>query len=461
MSQWDVVIIGAGMSGLAAGIRLAHFEKKVLILERHNVLGGLNSFYKQAGRKFDVGLHAMTNYVPPGTRGAPLTKLLRQLRIRHEELGLFPQTTSDIRFPGAALTFSNDFELLRSQVAERFPGEIDGFDRLAARIRADEEATSLSAETVTARQVLPDFLREPLLVEMILAPCFFYGSAREDDMDWGQFVIMFRSLFFEGFARPWGGVREILQILRKKFLAAGGVLRMKAGVRRIMVRGGRARSVELDDGEVLECGGVLSSAGHLETLRMLSDFREGDELPPAGKLSFVESIAILDREPRDLGYDKCITFFCLDERLAYRRPEDRIDTRSGVICAPNNYAHDRTLPEGVIRFTSLANYDRWVELDEAAYRAAKQEAFEAQVRDVETVIPPFRSHVTYIDTFTPRTVTRFTSHLGGAIYGAPNKVKDGRTHVENLFLCGTDQGFLGITGAMLSGISMANAHLLK
>jgi hypothetical protein len=32
---------------------------------------------------------------------------------------------------------------------------------------------------------------------------------------------------------------------------------------------------------------------------------------------------------------------------------------------------------------------------------------------------------------------------------------------SNLYLCGTDQGFLGIVGAMLSGISMANYHILQ
>ena len=43
----------------------------------------------------------------------------------------------------------------------------------------------------------------------------------------------------------------------------------------------------------------------------------------------------------------------------------------------------------------------------------------------------------------------------------PRKVRDGRTHLSNLYLCGTDQGFLGIIGAMLSGISMANYHILQ
>ena len=89
-APYDTILIGAGMSGLAAGIRLAQFDQRVLILERHYLWGGLNSFYKKAGRRFDVGLHALTNYVPKGTRGAPLTKLLRQLRLRYEDLHLAP-----------------------------------------------------------------------------------------------------------------------------------------------------------------------------------------------------------------------------------------------------------------------------------------------------------------------------------------------------------------------------------
>jgi phytoene dehydrogenase-like protein len=65
------------------------------------------------------------------------------------------------------------------------------------------------------------------------------------------------------------------------------------------------------------------------------------------------------------------------------------------------------------------------------------------------------------DMFTPKTITKFTGHLNGAIYGSPQKVRDGRTAFANVYLCGTDQGFLGIVGAMLSGISMANYHILQ
>jgi hypothetical protein len=63
--------------------------------------------------------------------------------------------------------------------------------------------------------------------------------------------------------------------------------------------------------------------------------------------------------------------------------------------------------------------------------------------------------------FTPRTITRFTGHFAGAIYGSAEKKRRGHTALSNVYLCGTDQGFLGIVGAMLSGISMANYHILQ
>ena len=75
--RYDTIVIGAGMSGLAAGIRLAQFDQRVVVLDRHSLWGGLNSFYKQKGRRFDVGLHALTNFVGPKVKGRPLHVIFR------------------------------------------------------------------------------------------------------------------------------------------------------------------------------------------------------------------------------------------------------------------------------------------------------------------------------------------------------------------------------------------------
>ncbi|WP_221032426.1 phytoene desaturase family protein [Actomonas aquatica] len=470
--HYDVVIIGAGMSGLAAGIRLAHFGKKVCIFERHNAVGGLNSFYSQAGRKFDVGLHALTNFVRPGVKGTPLGKLLRQLRIRHEEFELSEQKRSRVAFgPNGetSLAFTNDFAVFESEVARAFPAQIDGFRQLVATVRTYDDV-SLDAQPVSAREVVRRYISDPLLEDMIFCPVMYYGSAQERDMEFGQFVIMFKALFLEGFARPFDGVRVILRVLVDKYRAAGGERRMKCGVKRVIAQNGKATALELDSGDVVTADHVISSIGGPETERLIGNLPAPEQAPsPVGALSFVETITILDRQPAALGWgDDTIVFFNDSARFDYAAATDAVDPRSGVICFPNNfaYADGAELPEGVFRCTCLANYQQWTALPEDDYRAAKAAWFERIQQSARRFLPmvadeALMASTITTDMFTPRTVEKYTGHFGGAIYGSPLKHRQGRTALDNVYLCGTDQGFLGIIGAMLSGISMANYHVLR
>lgn len=475
-SDYDVVIIGAGMAGLAAGIRLAHFGRRVCIFERHNAVGGLNGFYSLDGRKYDVGLHAVTNFVRPEVKGTPLGKLLRQLRIDRAEFALCEQLRSAVRFggdAGAELLFSNDPALLESTVAARFPNEIDGFRQLVGRVRQHDDV-ALDSGFHSARGVVREFIRDPLLEDMLFCPVMYYGSPTAEDMDFSQFVIMFKALFLEGFARPRDGVRVILRVLLEKYRQAGGERRMKCGVRRIIVRGGRAAGVELDSGEEITAAHVLSSIGSAETSRLISPVAApatgvstaGSAVPAHPRLSFAETITILEHQPAELGWgEDTIIFFNDGPRFDYRRPSVPVDVRSGVICLPNNfnYGGDR-LPEGVLRVTCLADPSFWIGLPDAPYQAAKREWYAAMQSSALRFLPPLAgglaAETRETDMFTPWTIQRYTGHLEGAIYGSPEKVRDGRTGLANVYLCGTDQGFLGIIGAMLSGISMANYHIL-
>lgn len=466
--HYDAVIIGAGMSGLAAGIRLAHFGRKVCIFERHNAPGGLNSFYSIAGRKFDVGLHAMTNYVAPGVKGTPLTKLLRQLRIDREEFALCPQKRSRIAFPDCQLHFTNDFAVLDAEVREKFPHDAEGWGRLVQLVRTYDDV-ALDAQPRSAREIVAQHLRDPLLTDMIFCPVMYYGSAQERDMEFGQFVIMFKALFLEGFARPLDGVRVIIRVLLEKYRQAGGERRMKCGVARIIERDGRAARLVLDDGSEVTADHVISSIGHPETLLLCEPARATEAHANVGQLSYAETIAVHRQPPARWGWgDDTIVFFNDSPHFHYERAREAIDLRSGVICFPNNfsYADGADLPEGLVRVTCLADFDRWATLPEETYQAEKRRWFDAIQRSARRFLPPvdeaaLAADLVTTDMFTPRTVRKFTGHLNGAIYGAPRKLRDGRTHLQNLYLCGTDQGFLGIVGAMLSGISMANYHVLQ
>ncbi len=458
--MYDTIIIGAGMSGLAAGIRLAYYDQRVCILERHYTIGGLNSFYRLRGRDYDVGLHALTNITPKGTKTGPLARLLRQLRMRWDDFAIAPQIGSEIAFPGVRLRFDNDAETLRGEVARAFPRQADNFDRLMREIVAYDDLSEAHANQ-SARQVVGSIITDPLLVEMLFCPLMFYGSAREHDMDWGQFSIMFRSIFLEGLGRPAAGVRLILKHLVRKFRALGGELKLRSGVQRLAIENSRVTRVVLENDEEIEARNVISSAGWCETMRLCDDGQPVVTSRAPGQLTFCETIASLDVPPRDLGHDRTITFFNDHDRFVWQKPDELCDVRSGVICSPNNFAYDEPLDDGTMRITALANFDRWRALDEETYRLEKLRWYDRITESAVRFVPDYRGRVIDTDMFTPTTIVRYTGHDNGAVYGAADKQLDGRTHLENLYICGTDQGFVGIIGSITSGIAMANRHCLR
>ena len=458
--DYDVLIIGAGMSGLAAGIRSAYYGKQVCIVEKHHRVGGLNSFYNRGGRKFDVGLHAMTNYVPKGVKLSPLPKLLRQLKLKAEDFALYPQRMSVIKFPNKTLRFDNDFDFFVQEVTGNFPGQADNFQELLKTIFEYDEL-NLDAKPISAREVLSSVISDPILYDMIFCPVMFYGNAQENDMEFGQFVIMFKSIFCEGFARPQAGVRQILDVLVKKYKDCGGELKMKCAVTSLKCANGRVASILLENGEVLTADKILSSAGYVETMKLLTDYDFSKFNCQVGQLSFIEFILVLNKEPAEMGHNATIVFYNNSDRFHYRKPDELVDVSSGVICCPNNFQFENPLPKGMLRITNLANFDLWNILGEEEYKAQKATWLEATLKEVVKFVPDFRDSIIFTDIFTPKTIHRFTGHINGAVYGTPNKIKTGRTHLDNLFICGTDQGFLGIVGAMLSGISMANLHVLQ
>ena len=451
------------MSGLAAGIRLAHYDQRVCVLERHYTIGGLNSFYRMNGRNYDVGLHAMTNYTVKGAKKGPLARLLKQLRFRWEDFQLAPQAGSAVAFPGVTLNFNNDIDLLRSEIAAKFPTQVDRFERLMSQL-IDYDDLKQEDFAVSTRAELNKIFSEPLLIEMLLCPLMWYGNARESDMDFGQFCIMFRSIFLEGFARPFRGVRLILKNLVRRFRELGGQLMLRSGVERIEVEGNTAVAVVLENGKTLTAKRILSSAGAVETMRMCND-RSEVEVERAGELTFIEAISVLDCQPKEVGFDKTIVFFNDSPEFHWTQPASQLcDVRTGVLCSPNNYlysAEEGELDVGFIRQTSIAHFGRWESLDEREYARQKMRWYDESTSSAVRFVPDFRRRVIDTDVFTPKTIRRFTSHDNGAVYGAPNKRLDGTTHLSNLFLCGTDQGFVGIVGAIVSGISMANQHCLR
>ena len=470
MRKYHLLIIGGGLSGLAAGIRFARFGQKVLILEKHSKIGGLNSYYHRKGRLLETGLHAVTNFARPEDRHAPLNRLLRQLKIPRHDLVMHEQIASEIIFPGqASLTFSNDFNLLTNQIKGAFPGSAEKFAEMVAEL--DRFDPFVPGPRVSARQFVSSFLPDNLLVEMLFCPVMFYGGSEEHDMDLSQFVILFRSIFQEGFFRPHGTIKDFLELLLNQYKDFGGELELSSGVETLLTEGSRICGVRTEKGEEILCDFLISTAGFPETRKLLSSAESAEKFSNSadneimGRMSFIESIYLLDRTARQhLSRDRTIIFFNSSEKFNYRRPAEAVDLASGVICFPNNFRGADETDLFQARVTHLANYDIWRRTyneSQSLYIQMKEHWTRESRKVVGKIIGNCLENIVYEDSFTPVTIERYTSRSQGAVYGCPDKIKDGRTNFENLYIAGTDQGYLGIIGSLLSGVSMVNQHILN
>ena len=274
-------------------------------------------------------------------------------------------------------------------------------------------------------------------------------------MDFAQFVIMFKSLYFEGFSRPEGGVRTIISLLMNKFEAAGGEIRFKTPVTEILVNDQDAAIGVRTMDEDLTAPVILSSIGYPETVKLTPKL---SATPRVGAMTFLESIFVLNKKIPLEANDSTIVFYNNAPTYAYRRARDYFDPTSAVVCFPDNYEPNLRSGEGTVRITYMANYEQWKKLSPENYIEKKDQVAEAALKLLKTLVPTELGAPVFQDVFSPTTIERYTWHLQGTVYGSIDKTRDGRTPVKNLFIIGTDQGFLGIVGSMLSGISMANLH---
>jgi len=271
-----VVIVGAGLSGLAAGCVLARRGIAVSIVERNAFTGGYNSCLALDGYRFDIGatmlhtpeiLHetlAAIGAPSDALRIQPLDPLYRVRFHDGRTLDLLPSVEGTAERIAA-------FSPADARAFRRYVADVDAVRSSLRRLLMEHDSAALALRPYDALRVLGR-LRPHRSVASLMHGYFASDEVRKamtfQTLYFGaspEHVSALHAMvpYFEVTRGVWhveGGMHEISRTLTETFLAAGGELRTEAEVARIVVHGRRAAGVELIDGERLDADAVLAAA---------------------------------------------------------------------------------------------------------------------------------------------------------------------------------------------------------
>ncbi|MFE7675031.1 phytoene desaturase family protein [Streptomyces albidoflavus] len=442
-----VIVVGAGMAGLATGCYAQMSGMRTRIFEKHVLPGGCCTAWSRDGYLFDYCIEWLIGTA----EGNDAHQVWRELGALDGKtvtnFELFNKVTDE---SGRSVVFYNDPGRLEAHLLEVSPADarlIRSFCRDLRRFTEIELYPFLTApalrtvreKAATLRTVLPAFR---LFWRTAATPMHRFADRFEDPL----LRKAFRNIFFqdpEGFPLlpylfnmaaahhgnagfPQGGSLGLARSVEERYTSLGGTVSYRARTEKILVENDRAIGVELRGGRRYYAEHVVSACDGHTTIRGLLDGKYTgpridklyDELLESPGTLFPAVVsAFVGIEGPLPEADAHSTTYLLGAEEAAALPGALQD--SLVVQLRSRYS-DGFAPPGksVVHCTYFSDYTHWADLRRTDRRRYREEKH--QVADfVQTFLgrrwPEVAGRIELVDVATPATTRRYTGNHNGSI----------------------------------------------
>lgn len=297
MKRSAVIVIGAGLGGLAAACRLGKSGFRVTILEKNETVGGKVNLIEANGYKFDTGASLLTmRHV--------LDDLFEFCGKRLEDYLKIVSLEPICRYfwtDGTVFDASGDLQKTESEIAKIEPRDAENFRKYLADSKQKYE---IAARTFLAKSLndlprlltpkhLPDLLKISSLKTLDTHNKSYFQSKKIQQL-FNRFATYNGSSpyqtpatfalvpFVEFGLGAWyvsGGMYEIPRALEKLACEFGVEIKTDCAVEKILIENGKAVGIRLESGKILESDSVISNADAIETYRNLIDAEKRKSFP--------------------------------------------------------------------------------------------------------------------------------------------------------------------------------------
>jgi prolycopene isomerase len=481
------------MAGLTAALKLASGGKKVLILEKQPVPGGVGTSFKRKGFTFESSLHYVDALGPEGEVREFLDKQGVSRKIEYIDLKEFGR----VMYPEHDFVQDNDFGHFKEWLKNNFPGDSDGIDEFFRAInkfyrQLDHYIYSeiplwlkhlalpilypaiIWTSCISLEQFISKKIKDKKARAIIGTIWGFIGLA-PSEVSAFYYLIVLQGCWGKKTAYIRGGFSSLFAAMTERMKELGSEVVFNTSVTGIITENGKlVKAVRTDKGEEFRAKTVISNANAIDTL---TRFIDNPELKQeyAGKLSLmrksVSALTVylgLDVPAKDVGMNSHLLSISstYDHEQGLKSCLKGDFAKSDFAVVDHSQLDASRAPSGKssLCVMTFADYASWSGLTREDYEKKKKEAGNAIVENLERYLPGLSGHVEFMEVATPMTMERYASLPEGAVYGFAETVPQSsinrfpqKTKIKGLFLAGawTRPG-CGVHGCFVSGSEAAD-----